>query len=245
MKLFNAEITSKNILVIGDVMLDVYYTGEVERISPEAPVPVFKKKREKAVLGGAANVASNLAVNDQHVYIMSVIGKDSAGAELKKMLEENLINTEFLSELPGRCTTVKTRFLANNNQQVMRLDEEVTEELEDIVYEANLEKLKDNIDKFDVVLISDYLKGFLSWDFTRQVIRCCNENGKKVVIDVKDNKISKYESATLLKPNLKELKGLTGLPVNTKEEIIFATEELRKKAKSEYVLTTCGAKGMV
>ena len=118
-------IDSKRILVIGDVMMDVYYEGEVNRISPEAPVPIFMKKSERNVLGGAANVAANLIAANQQVSMMTIIGDDSVGAEIIRKLKDASIDTRFVIRTK-RHTTTKVRFIASNNQQVMRLDEEDT-----------------------------------------------------------------------------------------------------------------------
>lgn len=115
-------IESKRILVIGDVMMDVYYKGDVNRISPEAPVPVFMKKSERSVLGGAANVAANLIAANQQVSMMAIVGYDSIGAEIIRKLKAAAIDTRFVIRTK-RHTTAKIRFIANNNQQVMRLDE--------------------------------------------------------------------------------------------------------------------------
>ena len=114
-------VDSKNVLVIGDVMLDTYYTGDVKRISPEAPVPVFRKKKERSVLGGAANVAANLIAADQNVSMMSMVGNDETGEKLKSMFQDQGINTDLILSME-RHTTEKIRFLASNNQQVLRLD---------------------------------------------------------------------------------------------------------------------------
>ncbi len=238
------NIQSKKILVVGDVMLDTYYTGEVNRISPEAPVPVFRKKTERSVLGGAANVASNLVAAGQKVSMMAMVGKDDAGLKLKKLFEEKGINTDLIISL-DRLTTEKTRFLAANNQQVLRLDVEDTDPLAKTECEIMIELLEERIKGFNLILLSDYLKGLLTYDFTQAIIRIAKENGIPVIIDVKDPKIEKYFGATLLKPNLKEIADLTGLPVNTDDEILKASNELRKKCKVDFVLTTCGGRGMI
>lgn len=242
LKLNNIE--SKNVLVIGDVMLDTYFMGDVKRISPEAPVPVFRKKAERSVLGGAANVASNLVAAGQNVSMMSIVGNDFVGEKLNGIFEEQGINTELILPL-NRRTTEKTRFLASNNQQVLRLDVEETEPIkhEDCKRLENM--LEKKIKSFDLILLSDYLKGLFTYDFTQAVIRKAKENNIPVIIDVKDPKREKYRGATLLKPNLKELQDLTGLKVETDEEIIVASEELRAMGNAEYVLTTCGGRGMV
>lgn len=238
------NIEKKNILVVGDVMLDTYFTGVVKRISPEAPVPVFKKRDERSVLGGAANVAANLIAAGQAVTIMSIIGRDKTGEELKNIFEKCGINTSLIVTL-DRHTTEKTRFLAANNQQVLRLDIEDTDPLNSDECEEMLKLLDTQIASFDLILISDYLKGLLTYQFTHGLIQKAKEYNIPVIIDVKDTKTEKYKNAYLIKPNLKELQDLTGERVRTKEEIIAASKKLRMICHTEYILTTCGAKGMV
>lgn len=238
------NIQSKNILVIGDVMLDTYLTGDVKRISPEAPVPVFKKKAERSVLGGAANVAANLIAAGQNVSMMAMVGNDENGEKLKSIFEVQGINTDLIFSL-DRHTTEKTRFLASNNQQVLRLDIEDTDPLSCTDCERLINELGKKIDSFNLILLSDYLKGLLTYDFTQAVIHKAQEHNIPVIIDVKDPKSEKYMGATLLKPNLKELQDLTGLRAETDEEIVAASESLREQCKVKYVLTTCGGRGMV
>lgn len=238
------QIKKKSILVIGDVMLDTYYTGEIKRISPEAPVPVFRMKKERSVLGGAANVAANLVASGQSVYIMSIIGNDDNGNKLRKLFIKQGINTELLFSVDRR-TTVKTRFLANNNQQVLRLDVEDIDAISVEEEDKIILSLKKAFGKFDIVIISDYLKGFLSLRFTQSIISMCIENGIDVVVDVKDKQFEKYKRATVIKPNLKELQDLTGKEINSDEDIVLASKYLKEKCCCRYVLTTCGARGMV
>lgn len=237
-------LSSKNILVIGDVMIDTYYTGDVKRISPEAPVPVFRKKTERSVLGGAANVAANLVAAEQHVSVMAMVGNDENAKKLKNIFYENGINTDLIISL-NRKTTEKTRFLASNNQQVLRLDVEDTEPLSSEDCKEMLLELKKKVNDFDLILLSDYLKGLLTYEFTQGIIKIAKENNIPVIVDVKDPHYEKYCGAYLLKPNQKEIGELTGLPVNTDEEIITASQVLREKCACNYVLTTCGARGMV
>lgn len=238
------HIEEKNILVVGDVMLDTYYSGEVKRISPEAPVPVFRKKSERSVLGGAANVAANLIAAGQKVSVMAMVGNDDKGDKLKKIFEEQGINTDLILPLE-RNTTEKTRFLAANNQQVIRLDVEDTEPLSELECKSIIDIFYKKIDTFDLILLSDYLKGFLTYDFTQAIIKKARERGIPVIIDVKDPKSEKYNGATLLKPNLKELRDLTGEKAESDEEIVAASEKLRQMRNVQYVLTTCGGRGMV
>lgn len=238
------NIEKKNILVVGDVMLDTYFTGDVKRISPEAPVPVFKKRDERSVLGGAANVAANLIAAGQSVSVMSIIGDDKTGAELKTIFENQSIDTSLILTL-DRHTTEKTRFLAANNQQVLRLDIEDTDPLSLDECDRMLELLDNQIHKFDLILVSDYLKGLLTFEFTQGLIQKAKRMGIPVIIDVKDARLEKYKDAYLLKPNLKELQDLTGIVVHNDEEIISASRRLRERCHAEYILTTCGARGMV
>lgn len=238
------QIKRKSVLVVGDIMLDNYYTGDIHRISPEAPVPVFRKKSERSVLGGAANVAANLVAANQSVSIMSILGEDECGHTLVSLLKEKGISIDLL-EFTERQTTQKTRFLAGNNQQVLRFDVEDTTPITEAVCEKLLAHLKERIADFDLIIISDYLKGLLTYAFTQGIIQMANDNSIPVVIDVKDPNISKYMGATLLKPNQKELHDLTGMPVNTETQIVEAADCLRTQCNCKYVLCTCGAMGMV
>lgn len=243
MNLLN-RIHKKKILVIGDVMLDTYYTGEVRRISPEAPVPVFRKLGERSAPGGAANVSANLAAANQAVFLLSVTGEDPAGETLRRHLDNMGIDCEMLLPLK-RCTTEKVRFIAENNQQVMRLDNEVTDGISGEVCDELLGLLKARIDEFDIVVLSDYDKGLLTFDFTQGVIRLAKSRGKRALVDVKGGDAAKYTGAYIVKPNLSELHEMTKMPVKTDEEIVDASNALRDACKADYILTTCGGRGMI
>jgi D-beta-D-heptose 7-phosphate kinase/D-beta-D-heptose 1-phosphate adenosyltransferase len=238
------QITNKNILVIGDVMLDTFYYGKVSRISPEAPVPVFNKISEKSVLGGAANVAANLIAANQNVAIMTIVGQDEAADTLINICKEQNINTDLIVK-KNRKTTEKIRLLADNHQQVIRLDIEDTDWIDEITCQNLLDLFQSEIDQFELILISDYLKGLLSYDFTKGIIQLAGSNGIPVIVDVKDPKVEKYKDSYLLKPNRKELHELTGLPVSTDDEVIDASRKLKEVCACKYVLTTCGDRGMV
>ncbi|MBQ7586833.1 MAG: bifunctional heptose 7-phosphate kinase/heptose 1-phosphate adenyltransferase [Lachnospiraceae bacterium] len=234
----------KNILVIGDVMLDIYYTGEVNRISPEAPVPVFKKLNERCVLGGASNVVANLAAAGQKASVLAMIGKDRDGDRIRELFKEIGVNNSLLATW-NRPTITKTRFLAENNQQVLRLDIEDNQPITNDEATSLLQQLNSVIDQFDLILISDYIKGLLTYEFTQGIINIAREHGKKVLVDVKDARFEKYKGAWLLKPNKKELHDLTKMPVSTDDELISAARYLLQKSECSYILTTCGSKGMV
>jgi D-beta-D-heptose 7-phosphate kinase / D-beta-D-heptose 1-phosphate adenosyltransferase len=238
------QIKKKSILVIGDVMLDNYYKGDIKRISPEAPVPVFCKKSERSALGGAANVAANLIAANQDVAMMSIIGNDETGKCLLNYFKDKCINTDLIQIL-NRNTTIKTRFLACNNQQVLRLDVEDTDPITEEVCKVMLKNIEKKIDCYNLILLSDYLKGLLTYKFTQGILKLASKHNIPAIIDVKDPHIEKYYGAYLLKPNLKELRDLTGLPARSDEEIIEAAQVLCKQCNCKFVLCTCGARGMV
>ena len=241
---FLDKIKRNRILVIGDIMLDEYHYGSVNRISPEAPVPVFLNNSSMYRLGGAANVAVNIAINRQITAIMAVIGKDESGKKIRELLENNKISTEFLVET-DKPTSTKCRLLAGNNQQVLRVDTENTEDIDLYVQAIFIQKLKERIKEFDIIVLSDYMKGLLVFDFTRKILELAREQNVRVIVDVKDANDSKYKDAYLLKPNKRELHLLTLMPVNTEKEVRKATEYLCQLCSSQYVLTTCGAEGMI
>lgn len=241
---FKGRIKRKKILVLGDVMLDEYYFGEVKRISPEAPVPVFLMDHVEHRLGGAANVAVNLARNGQDVFILSVVGQDADSQKLKDLFRENDINDEFVIE-SDRRTTKKTRLLAGNNQQVLRLDKENNDDIDESSKERIINTVKETINYFDIVILSDYMKGILTYDLTRNIIELCNANDVKTLVDVKGKNPLKYLGAYLLKPNKNELASITSLPVSNVQEIIKAAKKLVEICNSQYVLSTCGSDGMI
>lgn len=237
------RINRKNILVIGDVMLDRYACGSVSRISPEAPVPVLLKETGRCVPGGAANVAANLAAGGQNAFVMSVIGEDEAGDILLELLEQEGIDVS-LSIRYARSTTVKTRFLADGHQ-LLRMDTEITDEMPKAVTDRLLAEYKNAVAGMDLIILSDYQKGLLTDRFVPELIKTADRMGKKVLIDVKDPDVRKYQGAYLLKPNLKELRTLTHRAAYTEKEIEEASRQLMRQADCTYVLTTCGARGMV
>lgn len=239
-------MAGKKILVIGDVMLDIYHFGKVDRISPEAPVPVFLETgQKKHVPGGAANVAVNIAAIGVGVDVCSVVGNDEAAGKLKALLEAQNVGIHMLCEHKGRRTTNKLRFIGPNNQQILRAD---TEDVSEISYEAVediLREVSDNMEQYGLFLLSDYKKGLLTEEITQAFIKIADEHHIPVFVDVKDKNIYKYRNATLLKPNRKELAELTEMAADTRQEVINAAETLCKKVSSRYVLTTLGPEGMI
>ncbi len=236
----------KRILVIGDAMLDRYIFGDVSRISPEAPIPVFKEKGQTRMSpGGAANVAVNLSAIGIKTSLCAVVGSDPDGEELKKLLSENKVDISLIHEDRERVTTRKLRYMGPNNQQMLRVDSEDDTAIPVKDCEELLHLLSDRIDQFDLILISDYAKGVLTDDLTQSVIALAKGKGIPVFVDVKGKSLEKYKGATLLKPNRKELHDLTGLPVDTKDDAFTAAVSLCENAGGSYVLATLGADGMM
>ncbi len=238
------RIKPKKILVIGDIMLDEYYFGKSNRISPEAPVPILLNKNTKKVPGGASNVALNLVSGKQKVSLISVVGKDVHGEELINILKQNNIDTKYIIKDKSRPTTVKTRFIGQNNTQMFRLDSEITDSISDDISNKIFNILEENINKYDLVIISDYNKGMLSSTNTPKMIKIANKNNVKVLIDIKEPKYEKYVDAYVIKPNVDELSKLTGLNIETEEDILNANKLVIKNTNCKYVLTTRGKDGM-
>ena len=235
----------KNILVVGDLMLDIYDTGSVRRISPEAPVPVFLKDNRRFVLGGAANVALNMVYAGQKVSICGIVGNDEGGATLLELMHKNTINCDYVVRVSNRCTTTKNRIVAQNNQQIVRIDNEETGDISINQCDDMVAYVEKDIDVYDAIVLSDYKKGLLCEYFCKKIIDISNEHGKKVYIDVKDTNIKKYKNAFLLKPNKGELSMLTGEVLTDNESIEKASYKLIKETECQYVLTTLGSKGMM
>jgi rfaE bifunctional protein kinase chain/domain len=193
--------------VIGDVMLDTYWWGNVERISPEAPVPIVALKKKEHRLGGAANVALNVKALGAHVSIFSVIGSDDEGALLEKIFREQGISTDFLLKSNKRITTNKSRIISRN-QQMLRLDAEITRELDAADEERLIAAAAKFIDheKPHVMIFEDYNKGVLTPNVIRQVIDLCNKKDIPTAVDPKRKNFFAFRNASIFKPNLKEVK---------------------------------------
>jgi len=193
--------------VIGDVMLDTYWWGNVERISPEAPVPVVALKKKDHRLGGAANVALNVKALGAKVSIFSVIGSDDEGTVLEKLFREEGISTEYLLKSSKRITTNKSRIISRN-QQMLRLDAEITRELD----AADEERLISAVAKFidteqpQVMIFEDYNKGVLTPEVIKRVIEICNQKSIPTTVDPKRKNFFSFRHASIFKPNLKEVR---------------------------------------
>lgn len=241
-----AQFSRMNVLVVGDIMLDSYIWGKVDRISPEAPVPVVLVERREDRLGGAANVALNLKALGSQVHILAGIGNDSYGIILKDLLEREAMNCEGLMRTRSK-TTVKTRIIGNAHH-LLRLDEEVTElpngDVELQIIAAFREKLEKH--RFDAVIFEDYDKGFLSERIIVEAIRMCNAAGIKTAVDPKKRNFRHYRNVTLFKPNLKEIKEGLNIAVsgNNSTSLEQADRELRIVLNHENTLLTLSENGV-
>lgn len=205
-KLF-ASFSSLKVGVIGDVMLDTYMWGKVDRISPEAPVPVVTVKNKDYRIGGAGNVALNACSLGAKVTVLSVTGKDEEATILENLFKENKIDTSFMLQSPERITTSKTRIISRN-QQMMRLDSEITTDLDKKEEELLLNNVKAYIskEKPSVIILEDYNKGVLTEPIITEVIRLCKEAGIVTAVDPKRKNFFSFKGVDIFKPNLKEVK---------------------------------------
>ena len=204
--LFTTFTTTK-IGVVGDIMLDTYWWGVVDRISPEAPVPIVSLQRKETRVGGAANVALNLRALGAPTTLFSVIGKDAEGAELASLLNKEGINTSYIHESETRVTTNKVRIMGRN-QQMMRLDHEHTNDItaeQEAALLAGFYKYVDT-ENPSLIILEDYNKGVLTPNIITSVIDYCNEKGIPTAVDPKQKNFLAYKNCTLFKPNLKEVK---------------------------------------
>jgi len=205
-KLFDS-FTKLKVGVIGDVMLDTYIWGKVERISPEAPVPVVSLDKKEYRIGGAGNVALNCHSLGSQIFILSVIGDDTDGLLLEELFNENMIDTSYLVKNSSRITTNKTRIIGRN-QQMMRLDAEITSDLDRKNEDTLLQKIRLFIQTNDpdVIIFEDYNKGVLTERIIREVITLCKEAGVITAVDPKRRNFFSYQYADIFKPNLIEVK---------------------------------------
>jgi rfaE bifunctional protein kinase chain/domain len=245
-QLFTA-FSNSNVLIVGDVMLDTYWWGDVDRISPEAPVPVVALKRKELRVGGAANVALNTASLGAKTSVIAVIGNDESGIALKQLLEEDNINTEHLVVTDKRVTTNKTRIMSRN-QQMMRLDAEMTSDIDRATEEALLQQVKAFFaaHKPDVLILEDYNKGVLTERIIKELIALCKAHNVATAVDPKRKNFFSFKGVDIFKPNLKEVKeGLNllsdNLDIASLEEIHQA---LQHQLQHHISLITLSEKGV-
>jgi D-beta-D-heptose 7-phosphate kinase/D-beta-D-heptose 1-phosphate adenosyltransferase len=238
------RLKSARVLCIGDVMLDHYVYGEVERVSPEAPIPVLCIEREMKTLGGAGNVLRNLRALGAASSFISVVGNDEAGREIGRLVEAQDGAEAHVLVQPHRTTTVKTRYIAAN-QQLLRADRESAIPLDPYIREDLLRLARELVADHSVVIISDYAKGVVTDGVALEIILAAREAGARVIVDPKGGDHIRYRGADLLKPNRRELAHATGMPVATDGEIVAASRALIERCGFDAVLASLGAEGIV
>ena len=234
------------VLVIGDVMIDRYINGQVNRISPEAPVPVVLYKSQEDRIGGAGNVALNIKALGATPILCSVIGDDQNGIKLQKLLSNNKMSSEGLIESKDRITTVKTRVMAQN-QQLLRIDEEESHYLNQQEEDSLLKCVFDLIHnkQIDVILFQDYNKGVLSLPVIRAILLEAIKGDIPTAVDPKQKNFWAYKRITLFKPNLKEIRDQVDFPLQADlKSLSKAGNYIKSKLDNSYTLITLSEKGL-
>lgn len=245
--LFNS-FNGKKIMVVGDMMLDIYMNGKVERISPEAPVPIVSVTKTFSRLGGAANVAQNLKALGAEPILCSVIGKDEKSNDLISLMLEHNMNTSGIVKSYERITTTKVRIIGNN-AQMLRVDTEDTFDLTEKEYDSLIDKISEiaNTENIDGIILQDYNKGVLTERLIKEVISIANERNIPIGVDPKKKNFLAYQNATFFKPNLKELK--EGIGISAKddsiEEIVNAADALQNRLNCRFIMTTLSERGVL
>jgi rfaE bifunctional protein kinase chain/domain len=238
-----ARLDTLRVLVIGDVMLDRFIVGRVTRISPEAPVPVVRFQSEHLRLGGAANVAHNVAALGANVSLVGIVGRDQAADRLRRQLEDSQIEASGLVEDSTRPTVEKVRIVTARNQQVARIDYEEDADAAAGVEEQLVDRIAGAMRQADVLLVSDYLKGTVTRGVMHSLARC-KSHGTPLLVDPKIPHLDFYASATLVTPNQLEAETATHRRIRTDDEARVAAADFRQRAGCDAVLITRGEQGM-
>ena len=245
-KLFD-DISKLHVGVIGDAMLDTYWWGNVDRISPEGPVPIVAVTKKEQRIGGAGNVALNVRALDTDVALITVLGNDDEGKQLKDLLEKNNIDTDFILLSENKITTHKIRIIGRN-QQMMRLDAEHPHDLEEDIEKEFLQYVENYIvqKKPDLIILEDYNKGVLTPAVIKKIIDLCKANNIICAADPKRKNFFSYSGVTIFKPNLKEVK--ESLHILSDEVNVLQLSEmhdhLKEKLHHDISLITLSEKGV-
>ena len=238
-----SEFNNKKVLIIGDAMIDAYMWGEINRMSPEAPVPIVEIQKHETRLGGAANVALNIQSLEAKPILCSVIGDDIHGDLFLDLMHKSNLSTEGILISKKRRTTLKTRVIANEKHQ-LRVDEEDTKPIQ--LENKFINKIKDHISSCDVVILQDYNKGTLTQNVIKEIIATANELNIPTIVDPKKINFNNYNNCTIFKPNLSEIK--EGMKIdfnsNNQNEINEVTNKLLSKLQAKAILLTMSEKGI-
>jgi D-glycero-beta-D-manno-heptose-7-phosphate kinase len=242
-----SDFNKLNVLVIGDVMIDAYYFGKVDRISPEAPVPIVSVQNRENRLGGAANVALNIQALGATPILCAVIGNDDDGKLLNQLLEKQQLSNEGIITSTDRITTVKTRIIGNNHQ-VLRVDSETDKPLINSDNQLFIKQIKSliNSKKIDAVIFEDYDKGTITQEVIDNIVSLCNINNIPTTVDPKKRNFLSYKNVSLFKPNLKELKEGLNIEINPRNiiEVSEAVDLLNKSLNNTLNFITLSENGV-
>lgn len=238
-----APLSGVKVLIIGDVMIDRYWWGDVNRISPEAPVPVVSLQSTSMSAGGAANVAANIAGLGSVPVLVGIAGDDAEAELLPGVLAEAGIHEHLLFRIPGRRTTLKTRIVAHN-QQMARIDQETSDLISDHSAGELFERIRELVEGSEVVVLSDYAKGLLTPAFTGRIIEFARAAGKRVLVDPKGKDYNKYLGASILTPNQREAADACGIEGTADQIVNIAGKRLLEDLELEALLITQGERGM-
>ncbi len=241
------SMQGKRVLVVGDLILDHYLDGKVDRISPEAPVPIvsLEKKCERWVLGGAANVARNIHSLGGIPVIAGVIGEDREGEILKRLLFDEGVDTYAVISDPARPTTSKTRIIASGGHQVIRLDSEVTDPISESVAQDIISRIEETASELDAVVLEDYNKGVLVPGLISRIISISRSEGIPVAVDPKFINFFEFNGCTLFKPNRLEISRALGRVITTIDEAAIAGNQILERLSADAVLITLGEEGSI
>ncbi|MDX9689229.1 MAG: D-glycero-beta-D-manno-heptose-7-phosphate kinase [Proteobacteria bacterium] len=237
------ELSGHRILCIGDIMLDRFVYGHVERVSPEAPIPVLRVQREETTLGGGGNVVRNIVTLGGHVDVIGVIGQDQTGYHVTEKFSAMEGVVPYLLTDNTRPTTVKTRYVADG-QQLLRADREISAPMSSSLEEQTLLRVRGAIDSCEIVVLSDYAKGVLTNKVISEIIRLAKSKNKPVIIDPKGRDFSRYRGAYMLTPNRKELSEATGHLIKTIQEAESAARYLIEAYELNGILAKLSGDGV-
>ena len=237
------EFNNKKVLIVGDAMIDAYMWGEINRMSPEAPVPVVDVKKHENRLGGAANVALNLKALGATPILCSVVGTGNRGVLFEELMQESNLSIAGILSTNKRKTTIKTRVIAENKHQ-LRIDEEETYPI--VQAEEFLKLTESLMQDIDVIILQDYNKGVLTPEVIESVIATANKKGIPTIVDPKKQNFNSYKNCTIFKPNLAEIKAGMNIEfdANKVDEIEKASAELRSQLAAKGVLLTLSERGI-
>ena len=241
--MINLQGKSPKLLMLGDLMIDHYLWGSCDRISPEAPVQVVNIKSENLTLGGAGNVIKNLTTLGAQVDVISVIGECATSKELIELLKKIKLDTRYLITQQDRITSRKSRIISDQ-QQVVRYDRESTDEISNKSQITIIEIFKEIVGNYDVILLSDYGKGVLTFELTQSLISIANKEDKKILVDPKGLDFSKYKGAYLLTPNKKEASEATNINIKDNESLTLAIKKLKDQLELKVSLITLSEQGI-